>query len=298
MTGRARAAARGDTCQPSGPWSRKATRLPGQLARSRRSRRRSAPEARAPAGRSSSRIASEQGRFSCCSSVATVSALTREQAPAPSRRSSAAWKPSETSIRSASLSALPQLAAKSMHAVRTTDVGRPRAGKSPASCPARSGCETVVFSTDRSINLREIQKEVRDDVVTGVDFVCVPSADFERALEFYGEVLGLERSSALAARRRAAGGRRVRDRQHDDRGDRDGGARDRVQPQQRCRSPCRSMTSRRPGPSSSRAASSFHGETIDSGVCHIANFRDPRGQRPDAASPLRAVQAARAAARG
>lgn len=32
-------------------------------------------------------------------------------------------------------------------------------------------------------------------IVTGVDFVCVPSADFEGALEFYGEVLGLERSS-------------------------------------------------------------------------------------------------------
>ena len=32
-------------------------------------------------------------------------------------------------------------------------------------------------------------------IVTGVDFVCVPSSDFDTALEFYGEVLGLERSS-------------------------------------------------------------------------------------------------------
>jgi predicted enzyme related to lactoylglutathione lyase len=32
-------------------------------------------------------------------------------------------------------------------------------------------------------------------IVTGVDFVCVPSSDFDAALEFYGEVLGLERSS-------------------------------------------------------------------------------------------------------
>jgi predicted enzyme related to lactoylglutathione lyase len=32
-------------------------------------------------------------------------------------------------------------------------------------------------------------------IVTGVDFVCVPSSDFDAALEFYGEILGLERSS-------------------------------------------------------------------------------------------------------
>ena len=32
-------------------------------------------------------------------------------------------------------------------------------------------------------------------LVTGIDFVCVPSADFDAALRFYGEVLGLERSS-------------------------------------------------------------------------------------------------------
>ena len=29
--------------------------------------------------------------------------------------------------------------------------------------------------------------------VTGVDFITVPTADFERAAEFYGDVLGLER---------------------------------------------------------------------------------------------------------
>jgi predicted enzyme related to lactoylglutathione lyase len=32
-------------------------------------------------------------------------------------------------------------------------------------------------------------------IVTGVDFVCVPSDDFDAALDFYGNVLGLERSS-------------------------------------------------------------------------------------------------------
>src|SRR4051794_9437430 len=30
--------------------------------------------------------------------------------------------------------------------------------------------------------------------VTGVDFICVPTQDFERAKQFYGEVLGLEQS--------------------------------------------------------------------------------------------------------
>jgi catechol 2,3-dioxygenase-like lactoylglutathione lyase family enzyme len=30
-------------------------------------------------------------------------------------------------------------------------------------------------------------------LVTGVDFICVPTQDFEKASEFYGTVLGLER---------------------------------------------------------------------------------------------------------
>lgn len=30
-------------------------------------------------------------------------------------------------------------------------------------------------------------------LITGVDFVCIPTRDHERAVEFYGETLGLER---------------------------------------------------------------------------------------------------------
>jgi catechol 2,3-dioxygenase-like lactoylglutathione lyase family enzyme len=30
--------------------------------------------------------------------------------------------------------------------------------------------------------------------ITGVDFICVPTQDFEKASAFYGDVLGLERS--------------------------------------------------------------------------------------------------------
>jgi predicted enzyme related to lactoylglutathione lyase len=36
---------------------------------------------------------------------------------------------------------------------------------------------------------------VSTSVVTGVDFVSVPTTDLEAAMDFYGEVLGLERSS-------------------------------------------------------------------------------------------------------
>ena len=32
------------------------------------------------------------------------------------------------------------------------------------------------------------------NLVTGVDFITVPTRDFEKASEFYGDVLGLERS--------------------------------------------------------------------------------------------------------
>ncbi len=32
-----------------------------------------------------------------------------------------------------------------------------------------------------------------ESIVTGVDFVCVPTRDHDRAVEFYGETLGLER---------------------------------------------------------------------------------------------------------
>ena len=112
--------------------------------------------------------------------------------------------------------------------------------------------------------------------MTGVDFVCVPSADFERALDFYGEVLGLERSSLWQ------------------RGD---------EPPAGAEFETANMTIAVIGTEAlgiefspnavpvalqvedvavaraeleSRGVT-FHGETIDSGVCHIANFSDPEG---------------------
>jgi catechol 2,3-dioxygenase-like lactoylglutathione lyase family enzyme len=39
--------------------------------------------------------------------------------------------------------------------------------------------------------------------VTGVDFITVPTKDFEKADEFYGDVLGLQRSKQWGDTRRA-----------------------------------------------------------------------------------------------
>ena len=46
--------------------------------------------------------------------------------------------------------------------------------------------------------------------VTGVDFITVPTRDFGQADDFYGDVLGLERSKQWGEMPAA----RVRDRQH------------------------------------------------------------------------------------
>jgi predicted enzyme related to lactoylglutathione lyase len=114
------------------------------------------------------------------------------------------------------------------------------------------------------------------DLITGVDFVCVPSADFDAALAFYGDVLGLERSSLWQ------------------RGD---------EPPAGAEFETGNMTiavigtealgiefspnsvpvalqvddvAAARGVLESRGVS-FSGEIIDSGVCHMANFRDPEG---------------------
>ncbi len=41
---------------------------------------------------------------------------------------------------------------------------------------------------------------VKDRIVTGVDFVSVPTRDLERAVDFYGNILGLERSVYMPER--------------------------------------------------------------------------------------------------
>jgi predicted enzyme related to lactoylglutathione lyase len=108
--------------------------------------------------------------------------------------------------------------------------------------------------------------------VTGVDFITVPTRDFEKASEFYGGVLGLARSKrwgempagefetgtlTIAIMQSDAFGREFR--------------------------PHGSPIALRVADVHAARAEleargvSFMGETIDSGVCHMALFADPDG---------------------
>ena len=108
--------------------------------------------------------------------------------------------------------------------------------------------------------------------VTGVDFICVPTADFEQAESFYGDVLGLERSKRwgnMPAREFETGSLTIALMQPDAFGiefDRhtlpialhvDDVAATRKELEEK--------------------GVTFFGDIIDSGVCHMANFRDPDG---------------------
>ena len=108
--------------------------------------------------------------------------------------------------------------------------------------------------------------------ITGVDFVTVPTQDFERASEFYGSVLGLERSKQWGTRPAAefeTGTLTIAVMQSDAFGiefarhshpialhvDDVAEARAELEGQ----------------------GVSFFGDTMDSGVCHMAHFADPDG---------------------
>jgi predicted enzyme related to lactoylglutathione lyase len=109
-------------------------------------------------------------------------------------------------------------------------------------------------------------------MVSGVDFVFVPAKDFEAASEFYGDVLGLPCSVrydkipggefetgnlTLQVLESEAIGREFKPNQ--------GAIALHVDDVEAAR-----------GELESRGVS-FHGETIDSGVCHMAIFEDPDG---------------------
>lgn len=108
--------------------------------------------------------------------------------------------------------------------------------------------------------------------VTGVDFIAVPTQDFEKASEFYGEVLGLERSKQwgeMPAREFEAGNLTIAVMQSDGFGlefkphthpivlqvDDVEAARKELEDK----------------------GIAFEADTMDSGVCHMAFFRDPDG---------------------
>jgi predicted enzyme related to lactoylglutathione lyase len=108
--------------------------------------------------------------------------------------------------------------------------------------------------------------------VTGVDFIAVPTRDFEKAEEFYGNVLGLERSKRwgdMPAREFETGSLTIAVMQSDAFGlefaphthpialhvDDVHAARAELEQQ----------------------GIEFAADTMDSGVCHMAHFADPDG---------------------
>ena len=108
--------------------------------------------------------------------------------------------------------------------------------------------------------------------VTGVDFITVPTRDFEQADKFYGDVLGLERSKRwgeMPAGEFETGSLTIAVMQSDAFGieferhshpialhvDDVAAARERLEAE----------------------GVEFVADTLDSGVCHMAHFRDPDG---------------------
>jgi len=108
--------------------------------------------------------------------------------------------------------------------------------------------------------------------ISGVDFIAVPTQNFEKADEFYGDVLGLERSKqwgSMPAREYETGSLTIAVMQSDAFGiefsphshpialhvDDVQAAREELEGK----------------------GVKFRGETIDSGVCHMAPFTDPDG---------------------
>jgi predicted enzyme related to lactoylglutathione lyase len=108
--------------------------------------------------------------------------------------------------------------------------------------------------------------------VTGVDFVTVPTQDFDRAEAFYGDVLGLERSKRwgdMPAREFETGSLTIAVMQSDAFGTEF----------QRHSHPIALHVD---DVEAARAALEakgveFAADTMDSGVCHMAHFADPDG---------------------
>ena len=108
--------------------------------------------------------------------------------------------------------------------------------------------------------------------VTGVDFICVPTQDFEKAEEFYGEVLGLERSKQwgnLPAREFETGSLTLAIMQSDAFG---------IEFQRHSHPIALQVDDVDAARSELEARGvKFAADTIDSGVCHMAYFSDPDG---------------------
>jgi predicted enzyme related to lactoylglutathione lyase len=108
--------------------------------------------------------------------------------------------------------------------------------------------------------------------VTGVDFITLPTRDFDRASEFYGGVLGLECSTRwgqMPAAEFETGTLTIAVMQSDafgvDFAPHSHPVALHVDDVEAARAELEGK------------GIVFHGETIDSGVCHMAHFRDPDG---------------------
>jgi predicted enzyme related to lactoylglutathione lyase len=113
---------------------------------------------------------------------------------------------------------------------------------------------------------------VSTSLVTGVDFITVPTRDFEKASEFYGTVLGLlcsTRWGRMPAAEFETGTLTIAVMQSDAFGI-------------EFRPHTHPIALRVEDVAAARAelesrGITFNGETIDSGVCHMAHFADPDG---------------------
>jgi catechol 2,3-dioxygenase-like lactoylglutathione lyase family enzyme len=108
--------------------------------------------------------------------------------------------------------------------------------------------------------------------ITGVDFVTVPTRDFEKASEFYGDVLGLECSTRwgdMPAGEFETGTLTLAVMQSDAFG---------IEFERHSHPIALHVGDVAAARAELEARGvAFAGDTIDSGVCHMAHFRDPDG---------------------
>jgi predicted enzyme related to lactoylglutathione lyase len=110
--------------------------------------------------------------------------------------------------------------------------------------------------------------------ITGVDFITVPTRDFEAADRFYGEVLGLERSKqwgSMPAREFETGNLTIAVMQSDAFG---------VEFEPHSHPIALHVDDVEAARSELESQGvEFPADTLDSGVCHMAHFADPDGNR-------------------
>jgi catechol 2,3-dioxygenase-like lactoylglutathione lyase family enzyme len=109
-------------------------------------------------------------------------------------------------------------------------------------------------------------------LVTGTDFICIPTQDFDRAVDFYENTLGLEKSKqwgSMPGQEFETGNLTLAVMQSDAFGQKFAPHRLPVEFHVDDVASAREELEGR--------GVSFEGETLDSGVCHQAFFKDPDG---------------------